>query len=711
MTWFRRKQADYSRRWTPPVRQSENKLEFKPVDTLWNLPGLDKTTFYAAALYLHVAAKGQLRDTEQHRRHHHSRTDGEIQDFLDRLADCFARSKSTDAQAHVSATAMVLDKQQRMIKIYVAKNLSGKNIDAHVFSPREEVNMLNEDELFARDLCTWFNKLGSGQEAKNHTKHQVLNGKMWDIMHRYNATRLEFYVRKVKDWDGIVPAELDDVWSVTHGAIRACKAFGDHPFLGPTLDDCAQIASKCRADASFQQFSQDIDRILHDDDIDAAYKGIARVAKWINYLGRLGDTYSTFFNFCRGTERQGFTYEIKVLKSPAEEEWTTNTYKQTIESWTGDLGLDDERQDRDTARTALNMFAAKSGSRGTARVHCEIQLLKYFARPGSEPCLDYIGCSKKSCWLCWQFLGHFGLYTTKDTHGMIYPMWAFPADFLPSQIQFAKALSATYKDMITLVQDKVLFGRDFSSRLNISHTSPRLNRNPSMQAISPSLIPSPSATRSLWSSASILSQGRVPIARVPVVHFPADASGSTGEIPKPHIIYVDLFEKTQSSDLEFYTQHFYIEEKKVLFAFQLNTLSNRPVEPRELTFPEVETMFWFSWELRDVENFNVRYQTMYRMEDEHLSPNPWFLDRLKQIHGSSFREEAIPWYGDVFIFAAPLDPSMENQIILEEDALKLDDCIEILIAYLSFIPYARVRDVSVEYIRGVTESMNMSGRQ
>ncbi len=62
--------------------------------TLWNHPGLDRSTFYTAAMFLHAAAKGQLREPENHGRHHQSTADPRIQGFLDRLADCFARSKS-----------------------------------------------------------------------------------------------------------------------------------------------------------------------------------------------------------------------------------------------------------------------------------------------------------------------------------------------------------------------------------------------------------------------------------------------------------------------------------------------------------------------------------------------------------------------------------------------------------------------------------------
>ncbi|KAK8052331.1 hypothetical protein PG993_003716 [Apiospora rasikravindrae] len=198
--------------------------------------------------------------------------------------------------------------------------------------------------------------------------------------------------------------------------------------------------------------------------------------------------------------------------------------------------------DSKTSGELLTGLWRRRGSRRTARVHCEIQLLKHFVRQGgSGPFFDYIGCSKKSCWLCWQLLGHFGAYTTKGTHRMIYPMWAFPAESLPSQIQFARALNATYKDMLTLINDKVLYGKDFSLRQNITHSSPRLNR-PVTEAPTLGSVEPYTADTGITSSGSIHSLGRDSIATVPVVHIPGDPSEVDGASLDPQIVSVELFQ-------------------------------------------------------------------------------------------------------------------------------------------------------------------------
>jgi len=85
--------------------------------SIWEFPGLDKDTFYTAALYLHTSMKG-LKGMPLYRG---SKTPEPTRNFLDQLADCFARSKGQDARDHVSATAMVRNEAQKEITLYIAK--------------------------------------------------------------------------------------------------------------------------------------------------------------------------------------------------------------------------------------------------------------------------------------------------------------------------------------------------------------------------------------------------------------------------------------------------------------------------------------------------------------------------------------------------------------------------------------------------------------
>lgn len=666
---------------SPPPPDSERNI--------WNIPGLDKTSFYAAALYLHVAAKGQLRDAEHHGPHYQPKTKRDFRDFLDRLADCFARSKDEDAQAHVSATGMVLDEQQRRITIYVAKNVSGKDLDRSPLSPKETALMVSEDEEFARKLRLWFNRLS----CKDEIVAEPLQWDIRDVMRKYNASRVAYYARKVSSWNeegvegvntSLWPSLTRGTMTAINNTIEACMVFRQEPPpSGQDLDEylrrCALTASECRSDPNFHQFSLEVDKIINNDadQIDEAFKDFARVAKWIDYLGRLGDTYTTFSNFCISPEQQGYTYDIVVLKSPPEESWDVAPYTNMIGSWAGNLGLDEERNDRKTIRQDLDKFIARRASRGKARVHCEIQLLHYFSQENFPKPLDYIGCSKKSCWLCWQLLGHFGQFTTKDTHRMIYPMWAYPADYPPPHVGLARALAATYRDMATLIQDSVMGIQAFTSNWNVSHTSRRHIQSMAGEVGSvPELsVPASSSADGIMSSDVIRHQGRLPVASIPLIHLPA-TSGETGEaIPSPRVVKVELF-TCDESDLQEQETAMFIKavqgiyhQSKVLFAFQINTKTLKSNSLREITLEDLETMLWGVSEI-PCSGDNGFYTMMFRINSD-LKNNPWLLNMTREFQGNIARDAKSPWCGDVFIYN-------KKWSIVDEEKETVELCMESL---------------------------------
>ncbi|KAF4628821.1 hypothetical protein G7Y89_g9331 [Cudoniella acicularis] len=432
-----------------------NSLQDPKAFSVWNLPGLDKETFYAAALYLHTAAKGQLRDPSERSIRYETKTDEDTQNFLDRLADCFARSKTEDPSAHVTATAMVIEDQLRKITIYISKNHSEKGLvlpsDNHDAQHAE-----NQNKAFASTLFSWFNSLARGEnsEALDGDNSWSSSNDVLTTMYTFSQSRIRYYIHKIMDIQGSMDNQPPD--EAVQDVIAKCRSYQEMPGL-EALGECVRSAAACRSNVSLQKFNLSADMAFGDDGIDKATKNLARLTKWVNYLGRLGGAYGTFYKFCTTTKRRGYHYRYELLQSPEEQSWPTNTYKSKIESWTiGGLNLEDEQRGQTTVGAILNEFPAKAGKRCTARVHCEIQLLDYFTQQGAEQCLDYFGCSKKSCWLCWKLIGHHGKYTTKESHRMIYPMWAFPSNVSLSRLTMVRALQATYNDMLFLIQEKVL---------------------------------------------------------------------------------------------------------------------------------------------------------------------------------------------------------------------------------------------------------------
>lgn len=647
--------------------------------SVWKLPGLDKKTFYAAALYLHLSAKGQLRDSGQGGAHHVSQTAPENKDLLDRLADCFARSKSVDPQAHVSATAMTHDRRNKRIKFYISKNLSSRNMPERM--PALDA-VEDEDRTFAQNLGTWFNQLSHSRNVP-----QKPGGPLWRMMYSYNASRLEFYVRKIGEWtSNTVPEEYRNLRVIAQDTIQACKSFCPGPTTREQqLDQCATLAWLCQSNSAWVRFSEEVNSILHDDELfEASYHNFARLVKWVNYLGRLGAAYQTFVQYCTNHVRRDYTYDFVVLDSPAVQNWPATEYKAVIDSWDEGIALDEERVSRvtnqtSTTRAMLDEYVKRS--RADARVHCEIQILKYFANPDvTEKSEDYIGCSKTSCWLCWQLLGHYGLYTTKDTHRMIYPMWAYPEDISESQVRFARALSAVNRDMLTLIEEKVLFNRDFSSRVNITHTSPRLikmNDSPQVLTSSRTYVPA----KSIASSDTLVSQGRMSVRTVSVLYFPVDCDlrGFQG-ISAAQVVDVDVFEWTGSVNRKIGMEVFWdpISAKKVVFSFQLNTAA---LLPKEFTVGEEEEATWHHWYTQEIQPSSireeerhlhrVRYATLYRMGSE-LPANPYFEDVIKGKFGERYREGSMSFRGDIFVVPVePLQKELDWSMILLQNPVKL----------------------------------------
>lgn len=72
---------------------------------------------------------------------------------------------------------------------------------------------------------------------------------------------------------------------------------------------------------------------------------------------------------------------------------------------------------------ASTTFDALQGQRTC--IHAEIQLMLHMCgNHGSRSIsFDYIGCRKRSCFLCWHFLRSYGRFRTRGTHGKLYNSW------------------------------------------------------------------------------------------------------------------------------------------------------------------------------------------------------------------------------------------------------------------------------------------------
>jgi len=74
------------------------------------------------------------------------------------------------------------------------------------------------------------------------------------------------------------------------------------------------------------------------------------------------------------------------------------------------------------------IFLSKQKDNKKRRVHAEIQLISYLAQNPvhTEMIYPYIGCSKRSCYLCEHFITIYGTWRTRGGHGKLYPRWSLP---------------------------------------------------------------------------------------------------------------------------------------------------------------------------------------------------------------------------------------------------------------------------------------------
>jgi hypothetical protein len=118
--------------------------------------------------------------------------------------------------------------------------------------------------------------------------------------------------------------------------------------------------------------------------------------------------------------------------------------------------------------------------------------------------------------------------------------------------------------MLSLIQDKVLDGREFSSHIDITHTSLRLDQGP------------PEMQNPVVSTTLSSARDRTLFKTVPVLYTP-DFTGNT-TVPDPRVVYMDVFdlEGMEGND----TWDLYIDQiigtldinhYRLVFSFQLDT--------------------------------------------------------------------------------------------------------------------------------------------
>ena len=634
----------------------------KELHTVWNLPGINKTEFYAACIYLNAAQKQQGKTRLMPGPQHELKTSQKTRDFLDHLADCFARSKKDDKPQHVTATAMVNFLQLK--KIVIAKNRAEDYSE-----PKPEGQ---KDKDFAESLQNWFNQLSTegpyttGPNPPEDDRHSDV----WEKMLEFNDSRVLDCIKKAKKTKNKkhaimealkrLPATSEEhmsgfekAWAV----VDLCTTDNptDRSFLG-FKSHCIKEAEACRQDPGFSSIRLIVRKVREQDaQKKKDYKDLSELIKFIDLLGRLRHAFNTFQDYCRSSEGEGkgFNFTLEFLDSSFYPDYSwPQDCSSKIEGW---YELNPEHRDA-LPQEVKEHAMKKAKSDPTKRpplFHCELQLLKYFIENPSEGCQDYFGCSKKSCSLCWRILTYVDKFYTKDSHWKIYDSWAFPVLFSPEKekLPLSIALTKTYQDLINQIRQKIFAGTGFAKYEVRTETSGR----------APELAPIVHIPRSDIRRITLPETDRRVEREVKCVCFPANGR------PQCEEVWVALYRRKKDDLFEF-MQPFFLAfehgyENTLYSAFTLNKPSD------ENSFADqswVSDFFVWAYD-GQCGRGNV---ILYFQSNPNAEPNPWISNQLAKRNSvlDVFQEESIdledfPWRGS--IFAVMMDE--DNKSLLRED--------------------------------------------
>lgn len=641
----------------------------KELHTVWNLPGINKTEFYAACIYLNAAQKQQGKTRLMPGPQREPKTSRKTRDFLDHLADCFARSKRDDKPQHVTATAMVNFLQSK--KIVIAKNR------AEDYSEPEPQGQKDKD--FADSLQNWFTQLSTegpcttGSNSSEDDRHRDV----WEKMLEFNDSRVLDCIKKakktkkkkeaIKEASERLPATSEEhksgfekAWAVVD--LCTTDNHTDRSSLG-FKSHCIKEAEACRQDPGFSSIRLIVRKVREQDaQKKKDYEDLSELIKFIDLLGRLRHAFNTFQDYCGSSEGEGkgyhFTLEFLDSSFYLDYSWPQDCSSK-IEGW---YALNPEHRDALPQEVREHaMEKAKSDPKKRPPLfHCELQLLKYFIDNPSKDCQDYFGCSKKSCWLCWRILTYVDKFHTKDSHWKIYDSWAFPVLFSPEKekLRLSIALTLTYRDLISLIRKNIFAGRGFAEYEVQTETSGR----------APRMAPIVHIPRSGIRRIALPETDRRVEREFRCVCFPADGRPQCEEVLVA--LYRrkkdDLFERMQPWILAF--EHDY--ENNLYSAF---TLDNKPSDENSFADQSwIVDIFVWAYDGQ----FGRGNVVLYLQSNPNAEPNPWISNQLAKrnsVHDVVQEEfidlEDFRWRGS--IFAVMMDK--EYKSLLREDFAFLAD--------------------------------------
>ena len=409
-----------------PALTCDNDADPEPI---WNLPTLDKFQFFAAAHYLSRVQRNQEcrpRTWSKTNYPNPKATDIEKK-LLDGIALLFARvkqSKDKDQQPKATAqhvTATAIRKTNESLTIYIAKN-DGPKIG---------------DEDFAQHLSRWFNN------KMNDSIRQEMQ-EFWKARRQYYSTQIPTIWKKAKasvhlqrdllskyEMIGLNGKEFLADWNDVTLIMASWESLssGTVDLDKPDSDRSTEIGRQYYPEASSWELNEPQDLANY-------FRKLVKYIRLFETVPRIWRTFVDFRSFIEGKK-----VRFEFIKGKGSFPIDTGPILAAINSWNGvSWNLDDKTKNQVveeiSKQNVINRY-----------FHCELQLLEKFIP--AKDVVDYFGCSKLSCFMCWGVLNG-SPYRTKNTHAKIYPACAFP---------FALSKGDEYFELVLAlkkVQDRLL---------------------------------------------------------------------------------------------------------------------------------------------------------------------------------------------------------------------------------------------------------------
>lgn len=335
--------------------------------------------------------------------------------FLDRLAEVLAREKPQQGEKnkHVAATAIVEEDDE--VTVYIAKNGGFDETDS---------SMLHLLEIWMRAI------------AADGRRRDIKKDAMWRKLVEYYQKRLGYCQQRLKKIFGPYLTTSDMVHATRDKLCRLTKLRPYSGAAGPAEGhEIVCLAYELRYG---MHTTSDLDVI--------AKSASKKLWQCIILLSRLRVAYETFIETAL---RLSVFKKMKIVEINAgvNEEVAKQMLHAMPPIVSAQFGRLTSRQRKMfKRRLALPCF-----------VHAEIQLLMQLERPTAKDSnaarvFRYIGCSKKTCYLCCKFIEEHGSFRTRGTHGKVYDQWTVPASSdipLSSAFRIKVALLNVENDMIT----------------------------------------------------------------------------------------------------------------------------------------------------------------------------------------------------------------------------------------------------------------------